>query len=331
MKKRSLSRSQPMTRRGFFKAAGTAAIALGPGGKLAAGADSHPPEGFRFAHLADIHVQPALRADEGFRACMAAVHRLKPRPDFILTGGDLVMDVLGAREQSAKMLFDLYTGICKDSDISLYHCVGNHDAFGWSPKAKVSPDHVSYGKKMVMERLGLPKTTYSFDHKGWHFCVVDDVLPSKHPRWCWQGGITEADLDWLDRDLGAVGNRPKVVCAHIPFVTVSSFRGQEIKDANESYLKVHKASACRNPGPILSAFRKHKVNLALAGHTHENERIQYRGTTHIIQGAVCGAWWKGPHRGNPEGFGVIDVRADGSFEHHYHTYGWKAQPKEQKT
>ena len=325
MEDRSPSHSQPMTRRGFFKAAGAAAMVLGPVGRLTAGAESHAPKGFRFAHLTDIHVQPQLRAGEGFRACLTAVHRLKPRPDFLLTGGDLVMDVLGADEPRAKTLFDLYTRICRDSDIPIHNCVGNHDVFGWNPKAKISPEHVSYGKKMVMERLALPKTTYSFDHKGWHFCVVDDILPNKKP--CWQGGISEQDLEWLDRDLSAAGDLPKVVCAHIPFISVYGFRNQEIKDDKETHLKVNKASVCRNPGPILSAFRKHKVNLALAGHTHENERIRYDGTSHIIQGAVSGSWWNGPRYDNPEGFGVIDVRADGSFEHSYHTYGWKAETK----
>jgi hypothetical protein len=73
-------------------------------------------------------------------------------------------------------------------------------------------------------------------------------------------------------------------------------------------------------------MRRHKVNLALSGHKHENETIRYEHTTHIEDGAVSGAWWRGAHNGNPEGFGIIDVKPDGTFEHHYQTYGWKAAP-----
>ena len=82
---------------------------------------------------------------------------------------------------------------------------------------------------------------------------------------------------------------------------------------------------CRNPGAILKLFEKHRVRLALTGHTHQNERIEYRNTTHVIEAAVAGEWWKGPHIGNPEGFGVFDMNPDGTFSHAYHTYGWKAR------
>ena len=49
------------------------------------------------------------------------------------------------------------------------------------------------------------------------------------------------------------------------------------------------------------------------------------GITYINDGAVSGSWWKGPLEGVPEGFGVIDLRPDGTFDHRYETYGWTAQ------
>ncbi|UCD29560.1 MAG: metallophosphoesterase, partial [Planctomycetota bacterium] len=278
-------------------------------------------QAFRFAHLADIHVQHSLRAEEGFSKCLAAVHALRPRPDFILTGGDLVMDVLAADEGQAKKLFDLYTSICKDSDIPIWQCIGNHDVFGWSSRGKVAPNHVAYGKKMAQQRLNLPRTTYSFDHKGWHFCVVDDILPFEGEGW--QGGITEKDLDWLSRDLATAGGKHKVLCAHMPIITISVFRDVNISDHPQ--IGVSKKAMCRNPGPILKLLRQHNVDLVLAGHTHQNESLRYDNTTYIGHGAVCGAWWKGPYLGNAEGFGVIDVHSDGHFEHCYHTFGWQAE------
>lgn len=311
-----------ISRRGFLKVVGAAAgTALLPRAAGAAGTDAGQPQAFRFAHLADIHVQPERRAGEGFRKCLDAVHGLKPRPDFILTGGDLVMDVLNTNAGRAKALFDLYTKICGDSDIPIRQCVGNHDVFGWSSKGKIRPDHVAYGKKMVQERLDLARTTYSFNHKGWHFCVVDDIQPRKGEGY--EGGFSDADLDWLSGDLAAARDWRKVICAHIPIVSVAVFRGSNaVKDPHVS---VSKGMICRNPGPILALLRKHQVNLVLTGHLHQNETLRYDNTTHFGVGAVCGAWWKGPHHGNREGFGVIDVHADGTFEHHYRTYGWQAE------
>ena len=278
------------------------------------------PKAFRFVHLADIHVQPYLRADEGFRRCLQAVHALTPRPEFILTGGDLVMDVAAApSEAKAKELFNLYTSICRDSDIPIRQCIGNHDVFGWSSKGKIAPDHASYGKKMAQECLNLPRTTYSFDHKGWHFCVVDDILPADGDGW--QGGITEEDLDWLSRDLEATGEKPKVLCAHMPIVSATVFR--DVNATDRPNIEITKRAMCRNVGPILKFLRRHSVNLVLTGHMHQNETLQLDKTAYVGQGAVCGAWWKGSHHGNPEGFGIIDVRSDGTFEHRYSTFGWK--------
>jgi 3',5'-cyclic-AMP phosphodiesterase len=269
--------------------------------------------------LTDIHVQPERRADEGFRAALKAVHEMKPRPDFILTGGDLVYDVLNVSEERANKLFDMYNAICRDSDIPFRQCIGNHEVFGWQSKGRIPKDHADYGKKMAADRLGLARTTYSFDHKGWHFCVVDDILPNDGEG-C-HGGISDEDMDWLDRDLAAAGEKPKVLCAHIPIVSAAVFRG--IEEREKSHLEIGRVLVCRNPGPILRLLQKHRVNLVLTGHLHQNERIELDGTTHVGQGAVSGAWWKGPHHGNPEGFGVIDVNADAGFEHRYHEFGWQ--------
>ena len=278
--------------------------------------------GFRFVHLTDIHVQPQLRAGEGFRKCMDAVLKLNPRPDFILTGGDLVMDLLAADEPRAKSLFDLFQSICRDCDIPFRHCIGNHDTLGWS-KRTVAPSHALYGKKMFQERLNLERTSYSFDHKGWRIAVVDDILPATNPDLDYEGGFSEEDLDWLHRDLGAAGERPKMLCTHIPIVSSVIFRAFNATKPGAQNI-VDRADTCRNAGAILKVLKDHRVNLVLSGHLHENERIEYQGTTHIEDGAVCGNWWRGALNGTPEGFGIIDAKADGTFEHQYHAYGWNA-------
>ena len=322
-----------LTRRGFLGAAGAAALAasIGRGGRAwaesgnAIATSPHVAQPFRFVHLTDIHVEPELQGGQGFRKCLDAVHALDPRPDFVLSGGDLVFDILSQSEPRAKELFDLYLSIKKDCDIPWHECIGNHDVFGWSSKSKIAPDHASYGKKMVQERLGLERTTYSFDHKGWHLCVVDDIQPLKGQAG-YEGGFSEEDLHFLDNDLKAAASAPKILCTHIPVMTVTVFRNAEAKKS-DPHLSVSALDMCRNPGAILKLLHQHRVNLVLTGHQHENETLVYEHTTHIEDAAVCGAWWRGPHNGFPEGFGVIDVRADGTFEHQYQTYGWKADAK----
>jgi len=308
------------SRREFLLGAAAGLVAAGH----ARGADTvtQSAAGFRFVHLADIHVQPEQKGAEGFRQCLAHVHALAPRPDFILTGGDLVMDALNVPEERAKALYDLFVSICRDSDIPIRHCIGNHEVFGWESQGRISPRHALYGKKMAQERLGLERLCYSFDHKGWHFCILDDILPREGG---YDAGLAAEDLDWLARDLKAAGDRPKVVCAHIPFVSVAALR--DVNGPMTGTVPLPVPKSVRNPGPILRLFREHRVQLALTGHLHDLETCRYEHTTYVGQGAVSGAWWNGPRNLTVEGYGIIDVRPDGTFEHRYQSYGWQAKPQ----
>ena len=78
---------------------------------------------------------------------------------------------------------------------------------------------------------------------------------------------------------------------------------------------------------LTKLFAKHGVKLALSGHLHEIDRIEFGSVTFICDGAVSGGWWHGPNVDNvvetQEGFGIIDIRPDGTFDHRYFDYGWK--------
>jgi hypothetical protein len=49
------------------------------------------------------------------------------------------------------------------------------------------------------------------------------------------------------------------------------------------------------------------------------------GVTYVCDGAVSGAWWKGPKERCAEGYGLFDLFDDGSFKHQYVPYGWKIE------
>jgi hypothetical protein len=57
---------------------------------------------------------------------------------------------------------------------------------------------------------------------------------------------------------------------------------------------------------------------------HLIDRVDYNGVTYLCNGAVSANWWKGRHKDCDEGYAVIDLYEDGSFEHDYVTFGWKA-------
>ncbi len=85
-----------------------------------------------------------------------------------------------------------------------------------------------------------------------------------------------------------------------------------------------KALVCTNANDLFGEIKGHNIKAVLAGHLHRLERLALNGVPFINSGAVCGNWWRGPLLGCPEGFGVVDLGADGSVRFGYRTYGWKA-------
>ena len=280
-----------------------------------------PEASFRFVHLTDIHVQPELRAAEGLAACLEAVERLAPKPDFILTGGDLIMDALGQTAERSLMQFDLLLKTFSAySSLPVYHCIGNHDVFGWQKKFGVSESHPQYGKKMYCEKLSLEKTYYYFDHKGWRFYVLDTILPST--QYTYEGGLDEEQWDWLRRELQSKpSDMPAVVVGHIPFLTVTV-----MPDAvSDGRFVIPAPNVCRNGQQAALLFAQYNVRLALSGHIHMVDRVSYRGVEFICGGAVSGGWWKGPNKGFEEGFGIIDLEPTGRVQYTYFDYGWRTE------
>ena len=289
---------------------------------------------FRFVHLTDIHVQPERGAGDGFAKCLKAVEALDPKPDFILTGGDLIYDVSDDPARG-HMLFDLYKRVLADNTaIPVHHCVGNHDVFGWSHSDGVEPGHPEYGKQMLRDELELERTWHAFDHKGWRVYVLDsiqpgtDLVPGRDKPFAYQGGIDPEQRAWLEADLAAKGpDTPAIVVSHIPILTVTAFSNHP-RAVQAGMHAVSSSSMCKAAMGLVKLFSTHNVKLALSGHIHEIDRISLGGVTFICGGAVCGGWWKGPNVDGidkvEEGFGVVDMHADGTTAYDYFDYGWEA-------
>lgn len=176
-------------------------------------------DSFDFAFLTDIHVQPELGAPEGFRQCLRAVNALGTPADFVLTGGDLIFDALDVGMDRIREQWKVFDECSKELALPVHHTIGNHDVVGWSTKSPVKPTDQDYGKKLFAERFGLARTYRSFDHKGWHFIILDSIGQNKETL-DYEGWIDEAQLDWLKKDLAATGRtKPIVMVTHIPFYT----------------------------------------------------------------------------------------------------------------
>ena len=307
-----------MKRREFIRAT-LAGAALTTAWRETSGAAPATQAGsFRFVHLTDLHVQPELGGEEGLAKAVQAVNALEPAPDFVITGGDLVMDALEQDYQRADRLFDVLTKCLDKLAVPVHHVIGNHDIFGWYPWSTVNRRHPEFGKKMFEKRLGEGRTWRSFDHKGWHFVLLDSLEWDKK-RTDYVGVINQRQIDWLKDDLAALdSSTPVTVVTHIPFVSVVE---QSRRGGGAAF---GPGLAVVNSDQVLKMFDEHKLKLILQGHLHRDEALRLEGRQFVMSGAVCGAWWRGPNYGTQEGFSVFDIRGE-EFSFFYHDYGWEAK------
>lgn len=275
----------------------------------------------RIAHLTDIHVQPENGAPKGMEAAIEHAQGQKDKPNMILTGGDLIMDALGADAARTKTQWDIFTSVLKaNAEIPVEHVIGNHDVWGWNAIDKYSKES-KFGKTWACEVLQLEKPYRSFDKKGWHFVVLDSTHRVEGNGYT--ARLDDEQFEWLKDDLAKVPKTtPIFVVSHIPIIGVCSmFDGENEKTGN---WVIPGAWVHIDARRIKDLFRKHpNVKMCISGHEHLLDQVVYNNVNYFCNGAVSAAWWGGDYQECTYGYTLVDLYDDGSFENRYVPYGWK--------
>jgi 3',5'-cyclic AMP phosphodiesterase CpdA len=268
--------------------------------------------GFSFVYMTDIHLQPEAKAVEGFHMAIDTVNKLNP--DFVLTGGDLIMDALGQSWDRADQLYKIYKDASAAFKMPVYNTMGNHEIFGIYARSGIDPSHPEYGESMYEQRIG--KRYYSFDHKGWHFMILDGIEDTGESSYI--GYIDQEQMDWIRTDLQGISDSiPIAISTHIPLITAAT-------QLEYGSLKPNgKGTVVNNTIEVLELFENHNLKLVLQGHLHLIEDIYAQGIHFITGGAVSARWWSGPYNGMEEGFMLFHVKDD-KFSWEYIDYGWDA-------
>lgn len=274
--------------------------------------ESESPDQFTFAFLTDIHLEYGRSAPRGFMQAIDTVNKLNP--DFVLTGGDLIADALETPYEKVDSLYDLYIEMSKKFNMPVYNTIGNHEHFGIYRKNDVDTNHPEYNNRMFEHRIG--KRYYSFDHKGWHFIVLDAVSITKDREYI---GLIENDqIEWIKSDLQKVDKKtPIAISVHIPFITAQTQLTDGSLAPNPPYLVI------TNARDVLLLFWEYNLKLVLQGHLHFLEDIYINDDVHFITGgAVCGRWWNNKPTDYPEeGFVLVNVKGE-DIDWDYIDYGW---------
>jgi 3',5'-cyclic AMP phosphodiesterase CpdA len=182
------------SRREFMKLAGLGGVVLVSGCASAKSSEQAAADtDFYFVQLSDCHwgfEGPAINPDAKgtLEKAVAAVNSMSRQPDFVMFTGDLTHTTDDPRERRQRMTeFRDIVRVLKVKNVRFMP--GEHDA---------SLDNGKAFKEFFGE------THYTFDHKGVHFIVVDNVSDPT-------AAIGDDQLQWLRADLEKQSKDARIV------------------------------------------------------------------------------------------------------------------------
>jgi 3',5'-cyclic AMP phosphodiesterase CpdA len=227
-------------------------------------------------------------------------------------------------DERTTLQWNLFKSVMKqECSLPVKSCIGNHDTWGWNKaKSKTTGDEPLWGKNRAVHELGLPNRYYSFDQAGWHFIVLDSTHTDGADGYI--AKMDEKQYQWLVADLAKT---PVLLLSHQPIFSAAAFLSGNDETIGSTW-ELRAARMHIDARRLRNLFKKHpNVKLALSGHLHLVDRVDYCGVTYLCNGAVSGAWWKGDNQECDEGYGLIDLYDDGSFANQYVAYNWTPVPE----
>ncbi len=196
--------------------------------------------------------------------------------------GDIMFDDLS--------LYPEWERAVQRMSVPFYQVIGNHDLDFESRTTEGASD--TY-------RRYFGPTVYSMDIGAVHYIVLNNVF--------WHGAgylgyLDASQLDWMAADLSTVeAGRTVVVFQHIPALSTFDMRVSDARRPTPGNSTMNREALYR----LLEPYAAYIVS----GHQHELEHVHEGGPTHVVSGAVCGAWWSGPicYDGTPNGYLVLNA------------------------
>jgi 3',5'-cyclic AMP phosphodiesterase CpdA len=250
-----------------------AALAAG-GCRLPTSADAAGSERFSFVAAGDMR-QFAASTTPGkryFDGVCEALQRVGPGA-FMITPGDFDPPA------PVRATLDRYLG----TNYLWYLVVGNHEIETPADMAWVRhwAGHIPH-----LVRPGPPGaelTTYSFDFGNSHFVAVNDYFDGRGTAVS-KGSVTEATLDWLEKDLAATRQPLIWVIGHQPIESLPDMDSGRVRHRGES-VSTNSVFAAR----FVALLKQYRVRAYLCGHTHNTSIARVDGIWQADSGHARGA------------------------------------------
>lgn len=265
----------------------------------------------RIAHLTDIHIEDNGKAPAGMTRALEYVNTMNDKPDVIFNGGDSIMDALKRSRKEVRAQWKLWQQILNEHNtIDIKHCIGNHDVWGWSFDDDSYKKDPLYGKQWAVNEFGLTNRFYSFDMANWRFIVLDST--HRKETLGYTARLDDEQFEWLTGELKSTDSHtPICILSHIPILAACAYFDGENEESGDWV--VPGAWMHTDARKIKTLLHQHpNVKLALSGHIHLQDTVEYLGVKYYCNGAVSGGWWNGSYQEFPPALAIIDLYQDGS-------------------
>ncbi|MEP6674284.1 MAG: metallophosphoesterase [Ferruginibacter sp.] len=273
----------------------------------------------KIAFLSDTHVKPTETAEQGMRRAFRHANNLQPKPAFIINGGDSIMDALQADKAKTQAQWDVWNKvILSENKLPMYHCIGNHDIWGWQSKDESVKQDPLYEKAWVIQEHKMPGRYYSFEKDNWHFIILDSTQENNDG---YIARIDEPQYAWLEMELKSVDSQ-KFICivSHIPIISFCSVMFSEKNEPNGDF-KTSRALLHTDTRRLKLLFSKYpNIKTCLSGHIHLQDEVEYLGIKYFCNGAVSGNWWGGPFQEFAPAYALFKFHHDGNVEREMQEY-----------
>lgn len=276
-----------------------------------ANANETKKKALRVAHLTDIHLKPGIIPETGMAKAFQHAQSDK-KIDFIINGGDSIMDSLEADKEKTRIQWDLYKNLLrKENSLPIYHTIGNHDVWGWFIKENKPDNDRLYGKVWAVETLEMKGRYYSFQKDNWHFIVLDST--QLNPAGGYIGKLDEPQLAWLQEELADIPPSKNIcIVSHIPILSICSGLFFEKTETNGD-LRIQRNLMHTDFLALRKLFAKYpNIRSCISGHIHLQDEVEYLGIKYYCNGAVSGNWWKGSFQEFAPAWALMEFYEDGS-------------------
>jgi len=301
-----------MNRKKFLQNSSMLALGSGLFSSIAnAEKEENALSGLDVVFLTDVHVKPTDIAQEGMRRAFRLANKLKP--DFILNGGDSIMDAMAADKEKTTVQWNVWKKILSEENrLPIYHAIGNHDAWGWQLKDESVKNDPLYNKAWVIKEQNMPGRYYYFEKKNWKFIVLDTAHENN-------GGyiakIDEEQFAWLEGVLKNTSTDQHIcVVSHIPIISFCAALFHDQNEPNGDW-KISRALLLTDARKMVNLFAGYRnLRCCLSGHIHLQDAVQYKNVQYFCNGAVSGNWWNGAFKGFDPAFARFTFLKNGEVK-----------------